>query len=107
MSSPAISIDSSLVQFAADVRAGLTKPGQKELPSKYLYDTVGSRLFDATLGIPEFAAARAEERILRMGAAEIGARLQTPRRVAELGNRSGQKAQRLLEAGRVRDPTYR
>ena len=28
--------------FAADVRAGLTRPGQKELPSKYLYDDVGS-----------------------------------------------------------------
>ena len=29
-------------EFAADVRAGLTRPGQKELPSKYLYDDVGS-----------------------------------------------------------------
>src|ERR1700681_1369038 len=26
--------------FAADIRAGLTKAGQKELPSKYLYDTL-------------------------------------------------------------------
>ena len=34
------------VDFAADVRTGLTKPGQKELPSKYLYDTLGSKLFD-------------------------------------------------------------
>jgi L-histidine N-alpha-methyltransferase len=32
-------------EFAADVRAGLTKPGQKELLSKYLYDDVGSALF--------------------------------------------------------------
>ena len=28
--------------FADDVRAGLTRSGQKELPSKYLYDDVGS-----------------------------------------------------------------
>jgi uncharacterized SAM-dependent methyltransferase len=28
--------------LATDVITGLTKPGQKELPSKYLYDTVGS-----------------------------------------------------------------
>jgi hypothetical protein len=27
-------------EFAADVRAGLIRPGQKELPSKYLYDDV-------------------------------------------------------------------
>ena len=28
-------------EFAADVRAGLTRAGQKELPSKYFYDEVG------------------------------------------------------------------
>ena len=28
-------------EFAAEVRAGLTKSGQRELPSKYLYDEVG------------------------------------------------------------------
>ena len=27
-----------VADFAAEVRAGLTKAGQKELPSKYLYD---------------------------------------------------------------------
>jgi L-histidine N-alpha-methyltransferase len=32
--------------FATDVRAGLTRTGQKELPSKYLYDDVGSALFE-------------------------------------------------------------
>ena len=35
--------------FAADVRDGLLKPGQKELPSKYLYDEVGSALFEASV----------------------------------------------------------
>ena len=30
--------------FAADVRDGLTRREQKELPSKYLYDDVGSAL---------------------------------------------------------------
>ena len=32
--------------FAADVRDGLLRAGQKELPSKYLYDDVGSALFE-------------------------------------------------------------
>ena len=33
-------------EFASEVRAGLTRPGQRELPSKYLYDDVGSALFE-------------------------------------------------------------
>ena len=33
-------------EFAADVRLGLTRAAQKELPSKYLYDNVGSALFE-------------------------------------------------------------
>ena len=91
--------------FAADVQAGLTQPGQKELPSKYLYDTVGSRLFDVITALPEYGLTRAEERILRQHSAEIVARLRTPLTVAELGSGSGQKTRRLLEALCVRDPT--
>jgi len=41
-------------EFAADVRAGLTKPGQKELLSKYLYDDVGSALFEVICHLPEY-----------------------------------------------------
>ncbi len=39
-------------EFAADVRESLTKPGQRELPSKYLYDEVGSALFEAICVLP-------------------------------------------------------
>ena len=92
--------------FAADVQAGLTKPGQKELPSKYLYDTVGSRLFDVITALPEYGLTRAEDRILRQHAAEIVGRLHTPLTVAELGSGSGQKTRGLLEALCVRDPTF-
>jgi peptidoglycan/xylan/chitin deacetylase (PgdA/CDA1 family) len=35
--------------LAADVRAGLAKRGQKTLPSKYLYDEVGSGVFVLTM----------------------------------------------------------
>jgi uncharacterized SAM-dependent methyltransferase len=41
-----------LSDFAADVREGLTKSGQRELPSKYLYDEVGSELFEAICLLP-------------------------------------------------------
>jgi len=40
--------------FADDVRAGLSRPGQKELPSKYLYDDVGSALFEVISHLPEY-----------------------------------------------------
>src|SRR5450631_3230874 len=84
--------------FAADVRAGLTKPGQKELPSKYLYDDVGSKLFDVITALPEYGLTRAEERILRRHAAEIVGRLEQPLMVAELGSGNGTKTRRILEA---------
>jgi len=91
--------------FAADVQAGLKRVGQKELPSKYLYDTVGSRLFDVITALPEYGVTRAEERILREHATEIVDRLHTPLTVAELGSGSGQKTRGLLEALCQRDPT--
>ena len=45
MAATAHLIGESAAQFASDVRAGLCKAGQKELPSKYLYDPLGSTLF--------------------------------------------------------------
>ena len=45
----------SVSAFAADVRAGLTREGQKELPSKYLYDDVGSALFEVSAPSPSTA----------------------------------------------------
>jgi dimethylhistidine N-methyltransferase len=91
--------------FATDVRAGLTQPGQKELPSKYLYDNVGSRLFDVITALPEYGVTRAEERILREHCRDIVARLRPPLAVAELGSGSGQKARGLLEALCENNPT--
>ena len=94
-----------VVEFAADVHNGLTRRGQKELPSKYLYDTVGSRLFDVITALPEYGVTRAEERLLRAHAGEIAARLPSPLIVAELGSGSGTKTRRILEALCERQPT--
>src|SRR5258706_16183740 len=57
--------------LATDVITGLTKPGQKELPSKYLYDTVGSRLFDLINELPQYGLTRACQRILKRHACDI------------------------------------
>src|ERR1035438_885469 len=94
-------ISSVAHEFASDVRDGLTRPGQKELPSKYLYDDVGSALFEVISHLPEYGLTRADERLLRRHASEIIDRLNpdrlnpdraaTPVAVAELGSGSGKK----------------
>lgn len=84
--------------FAVLVREGLTKVGQKELPSKYLYDDVGSALFDLICLLPEYGLTRAEERILAAHAEEIVSKLPESVAVAELGSGSGKKPRLLLEA---------
>jgi dimethylhistidine N-methyltransferase len=85
--------------FAADVRAGLTTTGQKQLPSNYLYDGLGSALFDAITLLPEYGLYRADERILRQRAEEIvQVLLPSAVVVAELGSGSGKKTRWLLEA---------
>ena len=62
-------------ELIADVRLGLSKPGQKELPSKYLYDSVGSALFEVISILPEYGLTRADERLLRRYSEEIVAKL--------------------------------
>jgi len=85
-------------EFAADVRSGLSKPGQKELLSKYLYDDVGSALFEVISHLPEYGLTRADERLLRRHSWDVVNRLQGPIAVAELGSGSGRKTRHLLEA---------
>jgi L-histidine N-alpha-methyltransferase len=85
-------------QFALEVSAGLARPGQKELPSKYLYDSVGSALFEVICALPEYGLTRAEERLLQLHAREIVDQLPRPVLVAELGSGTGRKTRVLLEA---------
>jgi len=85
-------------EFAADVRSGLSKPGQKELLSKYLYDDVGSALFEVISHLPEYGLTRADERLLRRHSWDVVNRLKGPIAVAELGSGSGRKTRHLLEA---------
>ncbi len=84
--------------FAGDVRAGLLRPGQKELPSKYLYDEVGSALFEVISVLPEYGLTRADERLLGRHAVDIVGRLKSHVLVAELGSGTGRKTRWILEA---------
>lgn len=87
-----------LEEFSSDVVVGLSNSGQKELLSKYLYDEVGSALFDVICLLPEYGLGRAGGRLLQKHSAEIVERLPSPVIVAELGSGSGQKTRWLLEA---------
>jgi L-histidine N-alpha-methyltransferase len=85
-------------EFAEDARAALTKSGQRELPSKYLYDELGSALFEAICVLPEYGLTRADARLLQRHSNEIVSRLQGTVQVAELGSGSGKKTRWILEA---------
>ena len=91
--------------FSDDVREGLGKFGQKELPSKYLYDDVGSALFEVITRLPEYGLTRAEERILQRHADEIAERLPWHGMVVELGSGSGRKTRWILQALAHHGPT--
>src|SRR5438270_9403334 len=93
-------------EFAEEVRAGLTKAGQKELPSKYLYDDIGSGLFEVISHLPEYGLTRADDRLLRRHSEEIVSRIAGPAVVAELGSGSGTKTLWLLEALSRRQRTF-
>jgi len=84
-------IDASLM---ADVCTGLTA-STKTLPSKYLYDALGSALFEAICRLPWYEVTRAEQRLLERYAVAIGA-LADPRLIVELGPGSGDKLATLV-----------
>jgi L-histidine Nalpha-methyltransferase len=90
--------------FADEVRAGLCRDGQKQLPSKYFYDSLGSALFEAICLLPEYGLSRADERLLRQHAEDIADRLPRSLMVAELGSGNGKKIHALLGALCRRNP---
>jgi L-histidine Nalpha-methyltransferase len=94
----AVAAQHSGSELAREVRAGLCRSGQKELPSKYLYDEIGSALFEVITLLPEYGLTRADERILHDYAPEIVSRLTPQLLVAELGSGSGKKTRWVLEA---------
>jgi len=94
--------NADLREFAGDVRWGLSQPVQKELHSKYLYDELGSALFDAITFLPEYGLTRADARLLRTYAVDIAESVPGPVRVVELGSGSGTKTRYILQAIRQR-----
>ena len=82
--------------FADDAAAGLAAT-PKRLSSKYLYDEVGSALFDAITRLPEYYLTRAETEILAQWGWQIVRLLDGPVDFVELGSGSAVKTRLLIE----------
>ena len=91
-------------EFAVAVSDSIRKVGQRELPSMYLYDELGTALFDAITLLPEYGLTRAEERLLRRHAGDMLEHLPPPVAVIELGSGSGRKTRWILEGLANREP---
>ena len=81
--------------FAAEVREHLLRT-PRQLPTRYLYDDLGSALFEAICRLPWYRITRAEERLLVEVRDELSRRLGSVHSVVELGPGSGQKLLRVL-----------
>jgi len=91
----------ALQSLASDVRYYLTQ-SPRQLPSRALYDTLGSALFDAICQLPWYPVTRAERRLIDAHRAEIFDAAAHPDRLVELGCGNGDKLNLLLGPRGVR-----
>lgn len=87
----------SSTQFAADVRYYLALE-PRQLPSKYLYDSLGSALFEAITHLPWYSLTRAEAQLLDAHARDIFGSVPRVTTVLELGPGTADKLVTLLQA---------
>lgn len=96
---------SLIAEFAADVRRDLALT-PKQLQSKYLYDQLGSSLFEAICRLPWYRITRAESRLLQRHAPEIVDEF-CGGTIVELGCGSGEKIVMLAEVLHARGGSAR
>src|SRR3954447_7468817 len=68
----------------------------RQLPSRYLYDEIGSALFEAICQLPWYRITRTERALLSLHARDIFAQAGRVATVVELGPGGGEKLVRLL-----------
>ncbi len=81
----------------AELIAGLLAPAATTSP-KYLYDALGSRLFEAITELPEYYPTRTEAALFDEHKASIAAALPTQATLVDLGAGNCEKAARMFEA---------
>ena len=86
--------------FAGDVEYYLTL-SPRQLPSRYLYDALGTALFEAICELPWYRITRAERSLLGSCGREILAHVNPIGTFIELGPGSGEKLAALVDAGAV------
>ena len=91
-----LNIDPDL-KFAQDVAEGLARR-PKQLPAKYLYDALGSRLFEAICELSWYNITRGECALLEQHAETIVSELGDGATLVELGSGNGAKLAVLLSA---------
>ena len=79
-----------------EIEWGLSQP-QKQLPSKYFYDTRGSELFEVITRLPEYYPTRTETGLLKTPVSSWVAEM-APTSLVELGAGSARKTRILLAA---------
>jgi dimethylhistidine N-methyltransferase len=87
-----------LETFAGDVDYYL-RLTPRQLPSRYLYDALGSALFEAICELPWYPITRAERALLARHGRDILARVDPLTMLVELGPGSGDKLATLVAAG--------
>jgi dimethylhistidine N-methyltransferase len=95
-----VRLDDGLQQrgaFLADVIEGLSRT-PKTLPSKWLYDEEGSRLFEAITELPEYYPTRTELAILREAAGDIAGEIDRGAALIEFGSGASLKTRLVLDA---------
>lgn len=83
-------------ELAADIAAGMCS-APKRIPSKYIYDEEGSRLFERITRLPEYYLTRIETAILTEHAPHIVTKAD-PDELIELGSGASTKTRLLLDA---------
>ena len=74
----------------------------RQLPSRFLYNPLGSALFDAICHLPWYRITRAELQLLQRHGAMIGQVFRRGGRVVELGSGNGEKLATLLTHAEIR-----
>jgi L-histidine Nalpha-methyltransferase len=108
MPHPPSSAHSAVDRQASNSRLGFAQSANfylqqtpRQLPSRFLYDALGSALFDAICHLPWYRITRAERQLLERHAATIGRALGRSGRVVELGCGNGEKLAALLANAEV------